>query len=203
MIEFFNSWIQGIVIAVIIATIIEMLLPKGNNKKYIQVVIGIYIVFTIISPIIQNFFQKEWTISLKDYWEELEGESTQTSTALEGNNQKNIQEIYKRNLEKDMQAKIEKQGYIVQNIEIQLSKKEEEYEIMQVEIKAKKDKIRLTNSKQENKIYINEVEKIEISVEENQIQQEDLRELNTPEKNAIKQIITSNYEIPEENITIT
>ena len=102
-----------------------------------------------------------------------------------------------------MQAKIEKQGYIVQNIDIQLSKNEEEYEIMQVEITARKDKIRLTNSKQENKIYINKVEKIEISVEEDETQQEDLRELNTPEKNAIKQILTSNYEILEENIIIT
>ena len=121
MIEFFNSWIQGIIVAVIIATIIEMLLPNGNNKKYIRVVIGIYIVFTIISPVIQNFFQKEWKVSLEDFWEELEGESTKTSTALEDSNQKNIQEIYKKNLEKDMQAKIEKQGYIVQNIDIQLS----------------------------------------------------------------------------------
>lgn len=203
MIEFFNSWIQGIIVAVIIATIIEMLLPNGNNKKYIRVVIGIYIVFTIISPVIQNFFQKEWKVSLEDFWEELEGESTKTSTALEDSNQKNIQEIYKKNLEKDMQAKIEKQGYIVQNIDIQLSKNEEEYEIMQVEITARKDKIRLTNSKQENKIYINKVEKIEISVEEDETQQEDLRELNTPEKNAIKQILTSNYEILEENIIIT
>ncbi len=203
MIEFFNSWIQGIIVAVIIATIIEMLLPNGNNKKYIRVVIGIYIVFTIISPVIQNFFQKEWKVSLEDFWEELEGESTKTSTALEDSNQKNIQEIYKKNLEKDMQAKIEKQGYIVQNIDIQLSKNEEEYEIMQVEITARKDKIRLTNSKQENKIYINKVEKIEISLEEDETQQEDLRELNTPEKNAIKQILTSNYEILEENIIIT
>ncbi len=203
MIDFFNSWIQGIIIAVIIATIVEMLLPNGNNKKYIQVVIGIYIVFTIISPVIQNVFHKEWEISWEDFWEELEGESTKTSTALEDSNQKNIQEIYKKNLETDMQAKIEKQGYIVQNIEIQLSKNEEEYEITQVEILAKKDKIRLTNTKQENNIYINKVENIEISVEEEETKQEDLRELNTPEKNAIKQILTSNYDILEENIIIT
>ena len=203
MIDFFNSWIQGIIIAVIIATIVEMLLPNGNNKKYIQVVIGIYIVFTIISPVMQNVFHKEWEISWEDFWEELEGESTKTSTALEDSNQKNIQEIYKKNLETDMQAKIEKQGYIVQNIEIQLSKNEEEYEITQVEILAKKDKIRLTNTKQENNIYINKVENIEISVEEEETKQEDLRELNTPEKNAIKQILTSNYDILEENIIIT
>lgn len=47
-----SSWAEQIIIAVIIATILEMILPKGNSKKYIKTVIGIYILYTIISPII-------------------------------------------------------------------------------------------------------------------------------------------------------
>ena len=34
MIKFINSWAQGIILAVIIATIIEIILPEGKNKKY-------------------------------------------------------------------------------------------------------------------------------------------------------------------------
>ena len=55
MVNFFSSWGQGIIVAVIIGTIIEMILPEGSSKKYIKVVIGIYILFTIISPFIQKF----------------------------------------------------------------------------------------------------------------------------------------------------
>ena len=33
--EFLNNWLQGIVVAVVIASIIQMILPNGNNKKYI------------------------------------------------------------------------------------------------------------------------------------------------------------------------
>ena len=33
MIEFFSTWAEQIVLAVIIATIIEMLLPNNKNKK--------------------------------------------------------------------------------------------------------------------------------------------------------------------------
>ena len=44
-----SNWIQGIIIAVIIGTIIEMLLPEGNCKKYVKVVIGVYILFSIFS----------------------------------------------------------------------------------------------------------------------------------------------------------
>lgn len=49
MIDFLSNWAQGIIVAVIIATIIEMILPNGSSKKYVKVVVGIYILFTIIS----------------------------------------------------------------------------------------------------------------------------------------------------------
>ena len=52
--EWVSGWIQGIIIAVIISTIIEMILPEGNSKKYIKVVIGVYILFSIVSPVISK-----------------------------------------------------------------------------------------------------------------------------------------------------
>ena len=54
MISFMSSWAEQIVLAVIVATIIEMILPQNKNRKYIQMVIGIYVLFNIISPIIEN-----------------------------------------------------------------------------------------------------------------------------------------------------
>ena len=54
MIKFINSWAQGIILAVIIATIIEIILPEGKNKKYVKTVIGVYILFTIIYPLIKK-----------------------------------------------------------------------------------------------------------------------------------------------------
>ena len=52
MINGISSWAEQVIIAVIIGTIIEMILPKGNTEKYIKTVIGIYILYTIISPVI-------------------------------------------------------------------------------------------------------------------------------------------------------
>ena len=54
MINFISLWAEQIVLAVIVATIIEMILPQNKNKKYIQMVIGVYVLFNIISPIINN-----------------------------------------------------------------------------------------------------------------------------------------------------
>ena len=50
MIEFFRSWCEGIIIAVVISIIIEALLPENNIRKYVKVVIGIYITYTILNP---------------------------------------------------------------------------------------------------------------------------------------------------------
>ena len=52
MIEFFKSWCEGIIIAVVISIIIESILPEGSIKKYVKVIISIYIVFTILNPIL-------------------------------------------------------------------------------------------------------------------------------------------------------
>ena len=54
MINFMSSWAEQIVLAVVIATIIELILPKSKNKKYIQMVVGVYVLFNIISPVIKN-----------------------------------------------------------------------------------------------------------------------------------------------------
>ena len=58
-----SNWIQGIIIAVIIGTIIEMLLPEGNCKKYVKVVIGVYILFSIVSPVITKVTGSEFRVS--------------------------------------------------------------------------------------------------------------------------------------------
>lgn len=52
MVEFFRTWCEGIMISVFITVIIEMLVPEGNIKKYVKVIIGVYMVFVILNPII-------------------------------------------------------------------------------------------------------------------------------------------------------
>lgn len=54
MIDFLSKWIEGIAIAVIITSIFEMILPDGNIKKYIKIVLGVYIIFSIITPFVNS-----------------------------------------------------------------------------------------------------------------------------------------------------
>ncbi len=80
MIEFLSSWAQGIIVAVIIATLIEMILPNSSSKKYVKVVIGMYILFTIVSPIIKKLGGKDInlnTINIEKYEQQISKATTQ------------------------------------------------------------------------------------------------------------------------------
>ena len=49
MIEFLSGWAQNLGVVIVIASIFEMILPNNKTKKYIRVVLGIFVMFNIIS----------------------------------------------------------------------------------------------------------------------------------------------------------
>lgn len=108
MINFLSSWAEQIVLAVIVATIIELILPNNKNKKYIQMVIGVYILFNIISPIIKN---KE-VFSIEEY--KMENNIVNSDYVIDQSSMdKRLEKIYLEELEKDVTSRFEENGYIV------------------------------------------------------------------------------------------
>ena len=122
MVEAISSWAQGIVIAIIIAVMIEMILPEGSNKKYIKMVIGIFILFTIVSPIITKIAGQELNLnSVLDYQKYVDSDATQTMAGnLEKTTDQNIETIYKTKLENDIKSKIKEKGYQVNKIQVEI-----------------------------------------------------------------------------------
>lgn len=124
MVEWISNWAESIIVAVIIATIIEMILPEGNSKKYIKVVIGVYVLFTIITPVINKFTGEDVQVSdildLDTYIEEAEA-SVKMQNTIQDNNQSSIMGMYSSGLKDDMKAKIEAKGYIVNSVDINIA----------------------------------------------------------------------------------
>ena len=56
MIESISEWAKNITLAVVIVSIFEMLIPNKKMKQYINVVMGLYILFNILSPFIGKNF---------------------------------------------------------------------------------------------------------------------------------------------------
>ena len=196
MIEFLSSWAQGIIVAVIIATLIEMILPNSSSKKYVKVVIGMYILFTIVSPIIKKLGGKDInlnTIDIEKYEQQISKSDNTISRKFEDNNTRSIKDIYVSNLKADISAKLKEKGYEIDTSDIQI-KDDENYTIEKITLKLIK-----TEQKQEknNEIVINTVE---IG---NTISQKDSKTLSDDEKQEVKDYISETYDIDKKNINIS
>lgn len=113
MIDFMSAWAEQIVLAIVVATIIELILPENKNKKYIQMVIGVYILFNIISPIMKNKEQ----LSIDNYYTEnytTNSEYVVDQTSMD----KRIERIYIEELGKNVKSKFEENGYTVSKCEV-------------------------------------------------------------------------------------
>ena len=188
MVEWISGWAQGIIVAVIIATIIEMLLPEGSSKKYIKVVVGIYILFTIVSPVITKVTNKEFKLSdIIDLDEYIEAASSDnTYNELEKSNNENIKEVY-----------IANKGYNADSIEVEVQDNDE-YTINSITISVSK----LDEKEENNNIEIvNEVE-INVSTSTEKSKENEKEELSKKEKEELKEYLSSVYELPEDNIII-
>lgn len=164
MIEFISSWAEQIVLAVIVATIIELILPKNKNKKYIQMVIGVYVLFNIISPIIKN---KE-EVSVEEY--NIEKYETKSQYEIDQSSMdERIEKIYLEELENNAISKFEDAGFSVEkcvvDAVIDTNKKNAGIHLITVKIKGPADEDELTKvAKELASDYEIEEDKIKVSV---------------------------------------
>ena len=109
MINFLHKWIEQIAIAVILVSIFEMLLPNGNIKKYIKMILGLFVVFSIISPFVDS--KALYNLNTNDIIGEY------NLTQQESVNDK-IEDSYIKELENDITKTVEEQGYNVKSCKI-------------------------------------------------------------------------------------
>ena len=134
MINFISSWAEQIVLAVIIATIIELILPKNKNRKYIQMVIGVYVLFNIISPIIKN---KE-AISVENY-DIGQYQTNSTYEIDQSSMDARIEKIYLEELQNNITSEFENTGFTVEkcivDAELDTNKKNAGIHLITIKIK--------------------------------------------------------------------
>ena len=203
--NFLNTWLQGIIVCVIIATIIELILPSGSTKKYIKVVLGMFIVFNIITPVInkitKNNFEISSIINMDEYSKKMKTYETSSQNQVSSNaNEQTIKQIYISKLEKDRKNKLKEKNYTVSKIEIEINENEE-YSIKQINLLVQKDEEE-TEEKQANTIEIENIETINIQVNENIIPEQKEENISANEISKIKQYLASEYQINEKQINI-
>lgn len=203
MIIFLKTWVNQIIVAIIISTIIEMILPNGNNKKYIKMVIGLYILFTIIQPIFTKITGEKLNISGVNYNKYFNTDILETTSQdFETNNSKLIKQAYIDNIKQDIKSKINKKGYDLTKCSIDIlddESKEGYGAIQNISLKIKKKE-----SKIEESTNLIKIENIEVGTNSNSIDRntEDKSKLSDDEKIEIIEYLAKEYSIDKTIITI-
>lgn len=197
MVSWISSWAQEIIIAVIVAKVLEMILPEGNNKKYIKMIIGIYILFTIVSPVISKFSNKKIDINTENIEKYFNTQDYQVSAnEITINNNSNIENVYKSEIKEDISKRLKEKGYIVNTIEVELELENNNY---YGSIK----KLELTLSKNSNEIEnIQTVNKVEINKDNTSLHKETSKTISDNDIAELKEYLNYVYEIKKNNIYI-
>lgn len=202
MIAFISSWAQQIIFAVIIGIIIQMLLPEGKSKKYIKVVLGVYVLFSVISPVVG----KNIDLNL----EEFDLNITQNTSSFETNTQNNINDIYISNLKQDIIAKLKNKGYGCKSISIKVNENYDVNSIIINEIYEIKEEEFNEENKNENKESNNDISKIntvminevQIGERDNSIKEQVVKGIPSSDEKKLKEYLSETYGVEEKNISI-
>lgn len=123
-----KTWCEGIIVAIIICLIIESLIPEGNNKKYIKVVIGIYIMYVSLNPILNLL---EYDFDFKN----MLGMQTKT-VEVYSVPETSIKDVYIMGIEQNIREEVKNLGYEVEKIKVFVDLEYENIEKIEMEIKS-------------------------------------------------------------------
>jgi len=108
MIDVFTSWVKHIIFVVLFASFLELLLPNSSMQRFVRVIMGLFIMLSILNPII-NVLQNHLTPNQVPV---LSGSSEGSTVILD--NAKNVAlqreqlsaEIYKKELAQQIKVMI-------------------------------------------------------------------------------------------------
>lgn len=109
MVAFLRSWVLNIVTIIVFITFLEILLPNSSIKKYIKMIVGLLVMLVILSPILElvngNIKIENEIIKTSS---EVEQKYLQVNAhQLEDEQNRQMIEVYKRKMEKDIKERIE------------------------------------------------------------------------------------------------
>lgn len=205
---FITNWAQSIIVSVIIATIIEMILPNNSNGKYVKVVIGIFVLFTIISPVISRLKGKssETFENLDSYIENTNNNSVVQASNISFNNEEAIKTMYEENLKIDIKSKISQKGYIVGDVKLDILD-DDEYSLDKIYVKISGRSENGDNSGKSARTVtiVENIENVKVSLggsAKDEKSKEEKSMISESERRKIREYLSGVYEVKEKNVEV-
>ena len=210
MINFLSSWVKNLALALIIVSILEMILPNNKTKKYVKMVMGLYILFSIISPFIENSNKFNFNnIDLNSYVEEVHTTSSTSEKIDQTSMDDRLSQIYKEELENNITQKVEEKGYIVENCKVVANISQNDSNIEKITLKIGGKKVQNSDNQENTTLSeIQKVEKIDISVSKNkenaeEQESEETLKITKNDVKIIKDLLINEYGVSEKCLKIS
>lgn len=220
MVNFLSSWVKNLCLALIVVSILEMLLPNNKTRKYIKMVMGLYILFSIIAPFVEN--KDELKVDVENLYGQYTVQTSEVADKTDQTSMDNrLNELYKQKLEKDIIQKVNDEGYEVENCNVNahISDNDTGIELITLKLKEKLAEDENINSTDNNSInssdtientLVKEIQKIEIGVSDNKITENTQGEENKQNQNItkadinkVKKILKKEYGVSEKCLKIS
>ena len=191
---FLTGWIINIIIFLLLAMIIDMLLPESSMKKYAKLVTGLLLMAIIITPIFK--------IMSTDFDEVLASLSASMDTNEQS--QENLLETKKREIQASTHAYILEQMAVQMKVVVEKELMEKfGMSITSIEITAKANVEPTAGGLQGVKVYIEPAKEEITAIEPVKIDiNEDSYKGNTVNYESIRSTLATRWEIPESIIEI-
>jgi stage III sporulation protein AF len=145
--DFITEWITNIILFVLLATVIDMLLPNSKMQKYAKMVTGLLLIAIIVTPIFKLISTDfETTMAMLPEWK-----------VHQDAEMKNLIESKKKEIESSQQA------YILQTMAVQMEKEAKEELMNQYGAKIAKIDLLLNEGNRES--FPENLEKVIVKIE--------------------------------------
>lgn len=167
IVNFISSWLKDIVVIFIIIFIAELIMPKGNMKRYIDLIIGLLIIIVIISPF-ARLINYDFNINnMVDNYTKAENLEDNLENDYSMDQEEQIEKLFKEKLKNQIIYLIEESWeYKVADVYIELEKTKMDYEdIKSIKISLYKEKEEKQKNNNEEIVSIEKVPKVEVNRE--------------------------------------
>ncbi|WP_077367690.1 stage III sporulation protein AF [Anaerosalibacter sp. Marseille-P3206] len=199
--SFLKEWLIQIVSTFIFVSLLEIVLPNGQMKKYIDMIIGLLIIIVIINPFIKFIF-KDIDIERNIFTssEKMVGEY-QVDKEMLNLQQEQMKNAYVMKLQEDVKNLVEeKTDFMVLRTYVEIKDDIESEDFGTVEkVQLEIDKKNISSNKDNQVVNIEDVEVVNVKCGKSKSIKEDEFEKSSE----IKKIISEKYSLSEDNILIS
>ncbi|MEW9699137.1 stage III sporulation protein AF [Paenibacillus sp. SI8] len=59
--DWLGGWLKAVIMVILLATFVDLLLPSNTMQRYVKTVMSLFVLLTLLTPVMQ-LFKKEWNV---------------------------------------------------------------------------------------------------------------------------------------------